>query len=857
MFGFFKKIIPRKPEPDAIQFDIKSESSYDAYLQNKSPALALKKSNCIAWIDAPAQRYQDQVIDARIRLDAVGGYAAAGLLFRMIDDGTYYSVLISSKRYFRLDTVRNNMPLPLAGWTELPPANAAGTEMEFTLKVIAYGTHLIVLINGSWAAEIDDSSIPIGTLGFVLASYGSPASCEAGHETGAYAAKAFLENLSVNTRIDDVEAAWRQWQSNPAITPQARFALAETFAVMAEPVSALVQLKKMWAVPGYQRTQRELLLAGRLALELELYAEAEENAEACLALGRESPEGREAVTEKAKILYAEKKLEALRDYAADAVSGSGSCGGDPVLHTLLGHAYWDLGDYEKAAAAYDRSFELDSENGILAKNAANAYEVLGRKEEALERYLRSGRLFLGEGNYQDLGALAPKLLSLGRDNWEAHALAGKLAFGTEDFDRADTEFTSAETLRKSLDPMPGQDPAIIFLRSLLLIHKGKRREALPLLEEAVTLSPDYGLFHFRLAEIRFLLTGNADDPETLAHLDTALSLLADNDDSNTVDSDADTGWVYNFAAQIALDHGDLDAAEKHLKKAAAFLGEVPAVRINESIYHYLRSSLEEALKILEADKIEDTDGLLANCAGNLLVRAGQFERADEYYAKALSIVPGNVEFLTNRASCLIELGYYGEADTALAQAHSVDPTPAVLELITYVAVKKGEFPRAESACRAALAIDANHIPSLLNLGWIYSSRGRWDEVRETLARLEAMDLDENSAVRRAELWQKLEDGLTRLISCAATRTNGASCDRSWRVPRNPPTAPSLRLLAVPPDDLPAGSCPECGKTYCIGCAKQHLDKDGRFVCPDCGRTLKLISEGLKKIVADWAAGAIS
>ncbi|GHV86903.1 hypothetical protein AGMMS50255_1990 [Spirochaetia bacterium] len=861
MFGFIKKIIRRKPEPGAIieekwnadfsepdshhqqdpvtihagsRFDIKSESSYDAYLQKGSLALALKKPRCIAWIDAPEYRYQDQVIDVRIALDAGGGYAAAGFLFRMMDEGTYYSVLISSKGYFRLDAVRNNMPLPLAGWTELPsPTN---NEPENALTVIAYGAHLVLLINGFWAAEISEPSIPAGTLGFVLASY-------RGQASGGYTAQAFLKSLSVNTRLEDVEAAWHQWENSPAITPQARFALAETFAAMGEDTAALVQLEKMQGSPAYQRTQRELLLAGRLAFQLEHYAEADEYADACLALDQESPEGREAVTEKAKILYAKKEFEALRDYAAEAVSRRN---GDPLLYTLLGHAYWDLADYERAAAAYDRSFELDKENGLPAKNAANVYEVLGRRADALDRYLRSGRLFLGAGNYQDLGTLAPKLLSLGRDNWEAHALVGKWAFGIEDFDLANTEFTNAETLRKSLDPAPEPDPAIIFLRALILIRNDKRGEALPLLETAAALAPDYGLFHFRLAETRFLLNSNADDPETLAHLDAALSLLSD-DDSNTDDN---AGWVYNFAAEIALKRSDLKAAEKYLEMAAASLGDLPAVRVNESLYHYLRGSLEDALKILEANKAEDEDGILANCAGNLLVRAGQFERADEYYVKALSIVPGNMEFLTNRASCLIELGYYGEADTVLAQAHSRGPTPAVLELITYVAVKKGEFARAESACGAALEIDGNHHPSLLNLGWIYSSTGRWDEVRETLTRLETMDLDEEAAARRAELQQKLEDSMTRLIPCT-------SCSRNWRVPRDPPAVPSLRLRAMPPDELPAGSCPECGRTYCIGCAKQHLDRDGRFTCPACGRTLKLINEGLKKIVADWAAGAIA
>jgi transposase-like protein len=79
-----------------------------------------------------------------------------------------------------------------------------------------------------------------------------------------------------------------------------------------------------------------------------------------------------------------------------------------------------------------------------------------------------------------------------------------------------------------------------------------------------------------------------------------------------------------------------------------------------------------------------------------------------------------------------------------------------------------------------------------------------------------------------------------------------SCKRDWKILRECKPAQSIRLHAMPPDELPAGSCLNCGKTYCIGCAKEHLDSSGRFVCPTCGRTLKLINEGLKQIVYDWA-----
>jgi tetratricopeptide (TPR) repeat protein len=874
-------------KPNRIRFDIKSESSYHAYLYRHGLALGLKKANCLAWIDAPDYRYRDQVIRARFRLDSMGGYAAAGLLFRMVEEGTYYLALVSGKSFFRLDVVRNNMPLPLIGWTEVPPPEAAlpqtapfkaampkkeiaaggavSAETLVTLEIAAYGSHLVLAINGSWAAELRDTSISSGCFGFALVSYEAAPVVKSGPGP-EYVARAFLEDFSVESRISEVTARYNYWKEKAPKSAESRFRLAETFAVMGEPAAALSQLKKSWeeqqagqpepaadqtAVPDgssrpdaadspaaenppCQARQRELLLAARLALRLELYGEAEEYAAACLALDRDSPEGREAITERAKILYGAEKFPALRDYAVEAISGRAD---DPVLHTLLGHAHWNLAEYEKAAAAYDRAFELDRENGLLAKNAANVYEVLGRREEALERYLAGGRAFLGQDNYADLGALAPKILSLGADNHEAHALAGKWAYGIEDWATAEAEFIRAGELRNARKPKPPKDPAVSYLRGLLLIRKGKRREAFPFLEEAARFAPDFGLFQFRLAENRYLLTGNADDPRLSMDLAAALRLMPDD------------GWVHNLAAQIHLAKGAIEKAAEHLKKAAVALGEVSAIRVNRAILAYLRGFLDEALEILEADRTEDPEGLLANCAGNLLVRAGDYERADAYYRQALAIAPGNLEYLANRASCLIKLEYYGQADELLAQAHSKAPSPEILELISHVASKKGEFARAESASKAALDMDPGHVPSLLSLGWFYCSAARWDEARQIIQRLEAIGPDGEASERAGELRQRLLEGTTRLIACA-------SCGRDWRVLRDPPPLPPIRLYAMPPDDFPAGTCPSCGGTWCIGCAKEHLDESGRFLCPECGKTLKLINNGLKKIVADWAASTL-
>jgi Flp pilus assembly protein TadD len=315
--------------------------------------------------------------------------------------------------------------------------------------------------------------------------------------------------------------------------------------------------------------------------------------------------------------------------------------------------------------------------------------------------------------------------------------------------------------------------------------------------------------------------------------------------------DSGDGWINNFAAQLCLWRGDLEAASIYLGHAEKVLGRLPAIRVNRAVLLSLRGELKEALKILEAEKADDSGGMMVNCAGNLLVKAGRYDEADEQYRKALSIAPGNSEYLYNRASCLIEMGLYSEADDILAGLHEAAPSPAVLELISYVASQKGEYPRAEAACRSALEMDPQRATTLFSLGRLLVTLGRHGEAGEILRRLDGLKLSGENIARREEFRGRLEQLLYTEIPCA-------SCGRNWKVPKDPPSIPAMRLYAMPPDDLPAGSCPQCGKTYCIGCAKEHLDQHERFICPNCNTPLKLINEGLKKLVYDWAeAGGLT
>ena len=881
--------------PEHIRFSIKSENSHDANIRKREKesalVLSLKKSNCLAWIENPLYRYADLVLEGRIRLDARGSYAAAGFMFRVVDESTYYSVLVSGKGYFRLDLVRNGNPLALIGWTEVPRALPEPEDGEggqcFTLTIVANGNRLLIAINSLWAAEARDSTIPEGRICFMAASYGTRPGETARVETlpeslpesvpeaealcsPAYTAEAFLEALTVESRITEVEAAWEYWSSDDAPRdPQSRLHLAETFAAMGQAAAALEQIRLGWEkpaglspggapasrrgelLPAAHRGARELLLAARLALSLGRLAEAEEYADACLGLDGAPAfaEKREALIEKARILYRARRFAELRVHCETAAAGIGD---DTELLSLMGNGFWELAEYGEAAAAYDRAFEADGTSGLAAKNAANAWELLGDREKALDRYLKAGRVFLAEGNYADLGTVVAKTLALGANNREVHALAGKWAFGIEDWAAAEAEFEEAERLRLSsaegaddaddaASPAvpPPPDPALIFLRGLLFIREGKRAEALPFLEEAALLESGYPLFRFKLAENRFLLTGDAGDPKFRADLDAALSL------------DPENGWTHNLAAQAALARDDTDEAARHLEEALRLLGGESAVRLNQAELLTRKGRTEEALALLDAaaggdaSSGEDPPGIMARYAGNILFREGRFEEADAWYRRAVAASPGDTAYLCDRASCLIEMNRLGEAGEVLARAHSLGPTPAILEQIAYIAAKKGEYPRAEAACKAALEMDAAYVPALLTLGAIYAARFRWDETAGVLRRLDGLSPDEGARKRRDELRARYEEAVTRLIPCAA-------CSRSWRVSAPLDPVKPIRLFAMPPDELPAGSCPRCGKTWCIGCAKRFLDGDGRFLCPECGRSLKLSDEGLKKLVYDWA-----
>jgi tetratricopeptide (TPR) repeat protein len=462
-------------KPERSCFDIKSEISYNAYLDKGSLFLGLKKKNCMAWLETANRVYVNQIINASFHFISPGGYCAAGIMFRIADSGNYYLALVSSKGYFRLDVVNNKVPKPLTGWTEAPGLDEQGAN----LCIIARGDHFIFMLNGRWVAEARDASIPGGHLGFALVSYDSgdsdsektdppPLEQLSAMKEGCVC-QSWLDFISVDSSPGAVDAEYLKWNGNVEISADSRLRLAESFAALDLFNAAYDQILKAWkqrenaarsvtATFSEMRTRVELIFAARMAYMTGQYQVAEECINESLTLGEDGPEGLEALAEKARILS---NLERHKDLAAFLPGyikrlENEADDGLPSLYALYGFACWNLKKYKTAAEAWDKAFKLNGLNGLYAANAANAWEALGKPKEALRRRLAAGKRFLEQKDYDELGALVPKLLAAGKNNRDIHTLVAKWAENTGSPDPAKTEST-AKTRGKS-PPKPSAKP---------------------------------------------------------------------------------------------------------------------------------------------------------------------------------------------------------------------------------------------------------------------------------------------------------------------------------------------------------------------------------------------------------------
>lgn len=818
MFSFLRRIFRARQEPsdDAFveeiyesdfsspkksRFRDEDEERYSVAVGKGGVELALKRPRIFAWTENSGRRYADFLVEGDIAFlpgppaesapeggaadSGEAARAAAGFLFRYADEGNFYSAMVSDSGHLRLDAIFNGTPRTLVAWTD----TGAGAAGRYVLTVIARNARICVMVNGLWAAEIDDDSYDSGSIAFGAENFGALSS---------FAAR--LEGILIDSRPVEVETAYQRAQSPVFMKPRARAALAETFLTMGQPMAAAVHLKRMAQMRELDASERFLLAEARLrAGHLE-----EAAADLELALAKD-PGHRGAQAEKANVLYLQGRYPELRDYLEALLPSRGE---EASLWNLLGHARYNLGEFAKAAEAYGRAAGLDFEQSIYALNAARSLDTGGSRAEAADAYVRAARQLFTEDSMDDLALVVSRLEQIAPDHPQLAALRGKLLY------REGKQAQAAEIF-ESLIAAGSEDSSVHYLEGLILRDRGKAQAAADALRRACELEPEYPLYRFRLAETLFL-----DGRDAAGEIEAALA-LAPRD-----------GWILNLAGQQSMKREDLDAARGYLSRAAEALPGELDPKINLSALLVLEGKHAEALACLAG---AGDSARALNQAGNVLCAAGDLDGALPKYDAAIRLAGEDVDVRLNRAACYIELDRFSDAENDLRAVLEVSQDGRAYLLMGRLAEIYGDYPRAEVAYRAALENSPRDYQVMGGLAEVYLRSRRFPRAEEAIRAME-----DAGHPRAEEFRRRLHEAMYDSVVCA-------SCGRQWSTPKDLPAQGVVRLSGELPDHSPAGSCPACGKAYCVSCRKDDL-VEGHLVCPDCREPLKLSDDRLKYLV---------
>ncbi|MDR2897731.1 MAG: tetratricopeptide repeat protein [Spirochaetaceae bacterium] len=828
MFRFIRQFFRKKPEivdfsapiEEFWQTDFLKEknrrfvgeiqSGYASSFTDKGLLLSLERQHIFAWTVNPCYEYRDLTVEALVDFSVnarhtagidpgKAGHCAFGFLLRYTTESNYYSVLVSDQGMVRMDAVFNGNPMTLLPWTagraegsEILSDSSSKDDMDLPYRKNPKVFSLRIILQGTGCTIILNDNWLAYVEDDTIQSYGKLAFAGQNWDS-AGKAEGLLQALAVESRPLEVETLHLRWNSFIPVPAAARIRLAESYYAAGRLVPALIELSQ--AAKTEKPDTHALLLAGRMYLAEQLYDEAEKRF--CAVLEAE-PENREALENQVSLLYVQNRygdMEALLSEKQAVAETS------PTLYSLKGHLCFHLSRWTEAADSYRSASRMEPEQPLHFLHLSRSLKADGREPEAQESLDEAARLFFVQDNYEELAELLPVIEVSG--GAKGRGAAGKYYFSLGETEKAEALFLPliAEQTADSpelsdnselFDSSNLLDSSILFLQALIYAAKGERQQAIHLLHRAAEMEPGYGLYRFRLAENLFL---DGQDPG--AELAAALELSPEN------------GWVWNLASQTALKKGDVEQAQAYAEKAKELLPDEPAA--------------------------------LRNLA-DILRRLGKTDaETEQYYTSALNLDPDNIDILLDRAEACLGRGELNEADDLLTQALDIGDSPRVYGLLGHTSRMKGEYPRCEIVYRKGLEDFPGDPELLFGLGELYLFMQRYTQAREIEAELRRL----GQALYAEKLESVIRERAMRKLSCS-------ECSREWFVPREIPHPRPLRLEAEPPDDLPAGICPDCGAIRCIACAKPGLEEDGRFRCTVCGSALKLSEPGLMWLLSEWA-----
>lgn len=334
----------------------------------------------------------------------------------------------------------------------------------------------------------------------------------------------------------------------------------------------------------------------------------------------------------------------------------------------------------------------------------------------------------------------------------ALAVASVSALGVLTWRQAHAYADALVLYRTTIERNPGCWMAYNNLGGELVVN-GRSAEAVPYLEQALRLKPDYANAHTNLGTARL----NLGDPDAaLEHFEAALRSGPD-----------DGAFNYNVAVALAR-CGRVDEAVEYYRRALhadrenvdawAGLGNalLSARRPAEAVDPYT-----QALR-LAADAQRSLRGTTSDPAivhsnlGNALAATGRHAQAVEHYRESIRLNPDFADAHYNLANALAGTGMLGQATEEYEQAIRLRADFAVAHHnLAVVLAQLDRFPQAIEHDRRALEIEPGNLDAWVSLAYAYSAMQRPDDA--IAAAQKALDLAR--AGGNADAARQIEAGL--------------------------------------------------------------------------------------------------
>jgi tetratricopeptide (TPR) repeat protein len=450
------------------------------------------------------------------------------------------------------------------------------------------------------------------------------------------------------------------------------------------------------------------------------------------SLLKQDPENEAAVEQLTQLLLDEGK-------SADAVSlleGITSRTPSPALLDLLGDAYTQTHELEKAEGAYRKAVELDP------------------SELSHERGL--GQTLLAEEKYSDALAVYQKLADLMPDDSDVYLRLAQIYRELHQLDHAE------ENLLKARQYAPGS-VEVMYNEAMLYEAQGRYEDAIRVLSDAVSgLKSQSTVLPSRRRSLAILyqqlgqLYRDSQNFQAAVFTYEELGHLGDEEDRRARMLIMDT---YRAAK-------DLPKALQAGKEALAKYPSDPGLRTSNALLLGENGQTEEAVKVLRSQltKTEADRDIYLNIAqvyergrrykeaeeaartaeaipgqprdnemvwfllGAIYERQKFYDRAEEEFKKTLAVNPRNGPVLNYYGYMLGDLGIrLDEAEALVQRALKEEPNSgAYLDSLGWIYFRENKLAKAEATLRKAVARESHDATIRSHLGDVYAKSGRTD-----------------------------------------------------------------------------------------------------------------------------------